>query len=129
MKTLLAFALFFAAATAHAEERTKVSYLNKLSFDGKTLSGSYGIGGGCQTHTPAVDVTLSAKAPNAFPTRVATVTVADVSPSIDFCEAFLTVQVNADVRLLIRAKALASGIPATEIDSIGVVLPPVLSHD
>lgn len=77
---------------------------------------SYRTGGGCQEHTGQVSVELT---PDDFGTR-AKVTVLDVTPAPDFCEAFIGVIGSVNLAELIAAEAKRKGI---EGNSFVVELP------
>ncbi|NJL25245.1 MAG: hypothetical protein HC902_08735 [Calothrix sp. SM1_5_4] len=116
----IAFIQLF-ALSAFADLKVPVS-LNDVSFDGKTISGTYSTGGGCQPHTAEVSVSLETK-PGKYSTEVtARLSILDVVPAFDGCEALISVDFKVDVRDLLKKELDARSL---DISRVSVVLPPV----
>jgi hypothetical protein len=96
-------------ATDDVEVAHPIDGLRDVALDPRTgqLTFSYGTGGGCASHTARTSVALT-RTPDGVTAKVS---VHDVSPRPDFCEAFLTVEGRADLKTLISAEARRAGIP------------------
>jgi hypothetical protein len=96
-------------ATENVEVAHPINALRDVALDPRSgeLSFSYGTSGGCASHTARTSVALT-RTPGGV---VAKVSVHDVSPRPDFCEAFLTIEGRADLKNLISAEARRAGIP------------------
>lgn len=115
--------LFTATAFANGPVSQKVSHFTELDFDGKDLEFSYSTGGGCQTHTPKVQVQIS-EIPTANQFHpfeyVAQVEIFDTTSAADPCEAIVYVEEEVNLQELVKNTALMKGI---ETYSIKVRLP------
>jgi hypothetical protein len=96
-------------ATENVEVAHPIDSFQNVALDPRTgqLSFSYGTGGGCASHTARTSVALTRTASGI----VAKVSVHDVSPRPDFCEAFLTIEGTANLKTLISAEAARAEIP------------------
>jgi hypothetical protein len=92
MKVLVAMAVALVALVARAEVKYEVKEVNELSVAQGKLKVSYVVGGGCQKHTPVVEVNLGTAVDEVI------VSVYDTSPAEDMCEALISQHAEIDLK-------------------------------
>ena len=90
--------------------------LQVACFDPQTsvLSGSYMQGGGCQSHTPKVELTLQ-RLGTTYPRYEVQINIVDVSPEQDPCEALLYPEFKVDLKTEIKALLEKQSIEAYQV--------------
>lgn len=119
MNKILLTVMLLTSLTAGAEVKYKIDNVSRIAFDGKTLEVEYQIGGGCQSHTPEVDlVVVPTENKNIVNLRV---DIYDVSPQEDFCEALLYQKASVDLQE--KVKELLKADPNHDIYFADYILP------
>lgn len=77
---------------------TKISSVTNLNYDGRYLSGTYMTGGGCEQHTPVVEVMVDVEALNQYLPGSIRIELYDHTPYPDYCEAILYVDFRFDLK-------------------------------
>jgi hypothetical protein len=124
LKIIFAFVLCF-SSVAFATNRIQIDSLNKMVFDGTTFTYGYSIGGGCQPHSTDVKVTITQHLAGNIPYTVATVTIFDVTPEIDSCEALKHIEGSVDLGELVKIELKKERISSDRIPFVRILLPPV----
>ena len=123
LKNIMAVGLFALSTASFAEVKSEVKNLSNVKFDGSQLDLSYQTGGGCQTHEAKVEVVLTPSKNGVSSQYTAAVSVYDVSPQFDACEAIIGVEASVNLKDIIKLAASAQGLTPSEIRSVSVELP------
>ncbi|MBY0314276.1 MAG: hypothetical protein K2Q26_02065 [Bdellovibrionales bacterium] len=112
MKLLVSIALLLVGSAAFAnnqdnqftEYKVEITALRTLSFDGETLKGGYSKGGGCQDHSTQFGLEFDEK------NFEAKLRIYDVTSTPDYCDSFLYLEFNLNIRNLLQNEAEKKGL-------------------
>lgn len=112
MKSLLFVSMLLMSTSAFAEVFSEIQNLSKFevveSDKGQVVNVGYTVGGGCQPHKTELKVDLVTEGKS----LVALITVLDVTPEPDFCEAMKYMEASINIKDLIKKALVEQGVQA-----------------